>query len=176
MIPSTVYKISPGAFHECENLREVRFCDKIETFVSKVSMREWWDYGRANSSLLTHEFLIRCEVPERFDMIRVDTWQHNICSMLKELPVLDSSSCYLSHDDRKKFQDHLEDIDSELAFYEACFGASSLLELALWKTKIDEMTDQDLSVNMQLQCRNNCGASVIIPLVLSFFLNHDEDE
>jgi hypothetical protein len=102
--------------------------------------------------------------------------------MLNEIPVLDSSSRSVSLADKVAHEVHVEYIESALAFYEACFEASSVLELALWKTKMDaescDVTDGKLSVDMRLQHRNSCGASVIIPHVLSYFFidNSEEDE
>jgi len=64
-------------------------------------------------------------------------------------------------------------IDSKLAGYEWLQDALSLLELTIWKSKIQELynpNNDSLGVNTKSECHINCGASVIIPNVLPFLL------
>eukprot|EP00980_Cylindrotheca_fusiformis_P011490 scaffold2672_cov95-Cylindrotheca_fusiformis.AAC.1 len=44
----------------------------------------------------------------------------------------------------------------------------SLLELCLWKVKIDEVSSKEQTVDREF-CRVHSGASIVIPHVLSFF-------
>jgi hypothetical protein len=45
--------------------------------------------------------------------------------------------------------------------------ATSLMELALWKLKIDEESSP-VSINVRQDCRFTCGANIVIPNVLAF--------
>eukprot|EP00980_Cylindrotheca_fusiformis_P022726 scaffold9646_cov133-Cylindrotheca_fusiformis.AAC.9 len=49
----------------------------------------------------------------------------------------------------------------------------SLVELYLWKTKIDDIVSREQSNVDRESCRINCGASAVIPHVLSFLGNVD---
>eukprot|EP00980_Cylindrotheca_fusiformis_P018131 scaffold5841_cov81-Cylindrotheca_fusiformis.AAC.3 len=51
----------------------------------------------------------------------------------------------------------------------------SLLELFLWKVKIDEVSSEELIVDREF-CRVHSGASIVIPHVLSFFDNLDVED
>ena len=56
--------------------------------------------------------------------------------------------------------------------------ASVLLELAIWKAKIDDTNGQledDITDDLRTECRINCGANVIIPNVLSYLIGNDEE-
>jgi len=78
---------------------------------------------------------------------------------------------------------HLNELLSELEQYETKYhgmiDATSQLELALWNKKIEERLQTrkrhrkakkvDLS-SFRSQCRVSCGASIVIPLVLSYLL------
>ena len=64
---------------------------------------------------------------------------------------------------------HFDSIDSELSAYEG----STMLELAIWKSKIEEQTDGVIDVldaEMKMECRINSLWKVdfIVPNVLSF--------
>ena len=83
---------------------------------------------------------------------------------------------------------YFDTLSSKLAIYESEYhqlqDAAFLLELALWKSKIDEsMAMQNDTAHTKWQCRINCGADVIIPNVLPFLIadekkdnGNDEDE
>ena len=67
-------------------------------------------------------------------------------------------------------------IHSKLISYEHEYhqlkDATFLLELALWKTKIDQtgQTGEQITADTKSQCRVNCGADVIIPNVLPYLI------
>ena len=68
-------------------------------------------------------------------------------------------------------------IHSKLVYYELAKDATYLLELALWKSKIDQsmqninndQMEDDAADLLREQCRINCGADIIIPNVLSYW-------
>jgi len=49
--------------------------------------------------------------------------------------------------------------------------ASSLLELALWKAKIDKTTAGNVSEDEKARCRMACEANMVVPLVLPYLFN-----
>ena len=72
---------------------------------------------------------------------------------------------------------HFDTIESKLITYEHEYhqlkDATCMLELALWKSKIDESMqtsnlEPEVVAVVRGQCRINCGADVIIPNVLLF--------
>jgi hypothetical protein len=159
-IPSTVIDIDINAFLSCKKL-EVEFCDEFEEFVHKTSLQNWWSakYSNARVGTISHirfvnsmsmfNFLSQRSIPERFDALKVKTWQLNICDMLQW------SADYNA-------------VESQLAAYERLMEVASLLELALWKSKIEEHSESISA--MRSQHRIACGADVIIPNVLPYLL------
>ena len=67
-------------------------------------------------------------------------------------------------------------IHSKLATYEREYrwlkDGAFLLELALWKSKVDEL--DDVIPGMKEQCRVTCGADIIIPNVLPYLIAKEE--
>ena len=170
-IPSTVKEISPYAFSETyyddgdvdddeTNLEWVQFCDDIEEFVSGESLRDWWNNGVSEGETYrTYNFLVQCNVPTRLLLLIETQWQANIHDMLRIIPSI-------SFDD---IDDHFNAIDSKLTAYEIAQGMS-LLELAIWKSKICEQYGSNmgnLSSEMKLLCLYNCGACDIIRSAIS---------
>ncbi len=165
-IPPTVKEISPHTFGDDSgarfyvlfygrtNLERVQFCDYVEEFVSGESIRDWWDNGTSVRSLKMYNFLIRCDIPARLEQLIVRQWQANLHEMLRRIPSVDIVT----------LDDYLNTIDTTLVVYDSLVSdAIPLLELAIWKAKILEQHGVSKS-----QCRIECGASVIIPHVLSF--------
>jgi hypothetical protein len=136
----------------------------MEQFVSGVSLGDWWNNGSTNLSLTlkTYSFLARCNIPARLGRLDARKWETTIHDMLKDIQSVGVDAV----------DDYFDSIDSKLTFFEVV-QSIPLLELAIWKSKI--MTEQkglitdNLSAVMKLQCRDNCGACVIIPSVLSLF-------
>ena len=159
-IPSTVKKIHPKAFGR--DLRTIKFCDEMEEFVSRVSCRDWWDSGISEYSLKTYNFLVRCNVPARLDMLSGTSWQATIQDMFHHIPSVAQGN----------LAEYFNTVDSMLTVYEIAQNMS-LLELAIWKSKICDQYGSNMdnvSGIMRLQSRANCGACVIIPQILPFLL------
>ena len=64
VIPPAVRDIHDMAFIGCTNLTRVKFCDKIEEFVSCDAMSDWWNGGFGKS---------RNEIPFPFPGIPPDS-------------------------------------------------------------------------------------------------------
>jgi hypothetical protein len=65
-------------------------------------------------------------------------------------------------------------IDSKRSVYAELKDAPALLELAIWKSKIDKRTDE--IINMKMECRIDSLSKVVIivPYVLSFVTDDSE--
>lgn len=165
-IPSTVRELCPYTFSCTDGyLEEVQFCDNIEEFVRGESLQNWWGNGILWCSLAIYNFLVRCNVPARLKK-RMRQWQANIYDMLRNIPSDDYEV-----DDICSVEGCFDTIESKLDDYEKLPDPISVLELAIWKSKMAEQHGQDvdnISDMARSQCRDECGASVIIPFVLSF--------
>lgn len=128
-------------------------------------------------------YLIRLTISDRVDNIRVEKWRAAICDEVERLP------------DRGNMRNtELKLIRLKLAFAEYAYDhlkeAAVLLELALWKARVDECSDWvkkrrsardddnpkrakiDDKDGFMYQCRINCGAEVIIRGVLPFLIEN----
>jgi hypothetical protein len=173
MIPPIVKEIHHKAFKRCFNLRSVEFCNEIEVFVSCEAMRVWWNQGVHVRSLSTYCFLVKCNIPVRLGLVRVQRWQAIIYEMLNRIPSIHPRS----------MNSYFRSIESELTLYENLKDSPALLELAIWKSKITEQYGHDNHhhiTNMhkkrrtdsvaKSQCRTDSVAMVriIVPNVISF--------
>ena len=74
---------------------------------------------------------------------------------------------------------HFDKIHSKLVTYKRKYpqlkDATSLLELALWKSKVDELRGGGQTANMKNECRTSCGAAIIIPNVLPYLIGDEEE-
>jgi hypothetical protein len=141
----------------------VRFCDEIEEFVSGESMRHWWNNGVHESCLMMYSFFVRCNIPERVGLLLPRMWQSNIHDMLGGIPSISSEG----------LDSYFRSIDSKLSVYDKLKDAPSLLELAIWNSKIIERTDGNidlLDADMKIECRTDSLTMdvIIVPNVLSF--------
>jgi hypothetical protein len=67
-IPPAI-RVIREAFDDCLQLTNVRFCNKIEEFVSVELMQDWWNHGVRERSLSTYCFLVRCNIPQRLGLV-----------------------------------------------------------------------------------------------------------
>ena len=134
-----------------------------------LSLQEWWDRGVPSPSLSVYTFLALHEIPQRLGMLKAEKWRNDVLEMLRDIP----SHCYCCSMHRFCHAIHFR-----LEYYEVLKNASSELELALWKSKItqhDQLVERKNTITLRTvqrsDLRMNCGATVIIPLVLSFLLS-----
>jgi hypothetical protein len=65
-------------------------------------------------------------------------------------------------------------IDSKLSVYAELKDAPVLLELAIWKSKIDERTDGIIDMKMECRIDSLSMVIIIVPYVLSFVTDDSE--
>ncbi|KAL3756558.1 hypothetical protein ACHAWU_009952 [Discostella pseudostelligera] len=165
-IPSTVYSIHKRAFSKCPKLVAVKFSEEIEALVCypREMQRNWWNEGVPKHALRVYCLLAGSNIPKRLAKLRVEKWRIQIETMIKRLPSIPS----------KDLESYHESIVSKLAVYERLQKIVPLLELAIWKSKlVEEFPTNDAILSdkaIRLHHRINCGASVIIPNVVSFLL------
>jgi hypothetical protein len=165
-IPASVKKIFGDAFANCPMLASVEFCKEIEDFVSQAPVQDWWTRGsHDHKTLIVYSFLAEKGIPGRLSKMK-GKWWNNIHDMLKRLHSIEKNK-------ETKYRDA---IDAKLTVYEELRDVASELELAPWKSKIAESYPMvaNLNTTMKAEYRMNCGASVIIPNVLSFLLSTAE--
>mmetsp|Transcript_37666 Transcript_37666/g.64239 ORF Transcript_37666/g.64239 Transcript_37666/m.64239 type:complete len:751 (-) Transcript_37666:6-2258(-) len=139
----------------------------------------WWRDDDPEASLEIFRFLVKCKIPERVAAIRMrKSW-------------LDIRKCVLLIPPRGSFVTRqvlyqcFDVIHSKLLAYEQFKESLSLLELALWKSKIDQSMHSHSSIRNNLHTNNqhgsdvkgqyrvNCGADVVIPNVMEFLLDKE---
>ena len=149
-IPPSVREIDDEAFRGCLSLTTVQFCDDIEEFVSSGSMRDWWNHGVHEKCLSTYCLLVHFNILQRVHLVRARMWQTNIHGMLMHIPSICPG---LS---RNCLDLYFDSIDSKLSVYENLNDAPTLLELAIWKSKIMEQTNGNIDLltdEMKMECR-----------------------
>jgi hypothetical protein len=143
----------------------------MEEFVSGESVRDWWNHGSSDDkNLWMYSFFAHQTIPGRLSKIKASKWFLDIHEMLKQIPGAIEAS---------KQEKYGEVITSKLATYENLRDVATFLELGLWKSKIlehhaDPASARDLCDVTKAEHRLNCGASIIIPNVLSFLLTTGE--
>ena len=170
-IPKSGTYIHPQAFHHCPRLTEVRFCDEVDQLVREASIESWWNHGVSDLALRTYSLLVEYGIPDRLMLIKATNWRGRIHSMVERIPTIESQC----------LKEYVHSIDSKLSSYERAKDIASVLELAVWKANIITMVEQQCDHTntcktnisyreMKSGCRITCGATVIIPHVLSFLV------
>ena len=153
--------LQQGCLSDLKNVNWKLVC---EEFVEPLKGR--WRRGSRLHSLYTFRFLVKCSIPERLHMIGVRKWRTEIQKSVGSLSSVGYSG----------LPTHCDLIHYKLLSYENEYcqlkDATFLLELALWKSKIDQtlQTGEQLAADMKEECRINSGADVIIPNVLPFLI------
>lgn len=163
-IPVSVTNIEGNAFDNCQSLVAIMFCTDVEDLVIELALSDWYDPQFDKDWKQVYLFLMSCKIPKRLGLISTKKWRDDICDMVRRFACVHSD----------KFRLYCEVITSRLDNYIALKDAASLLELALWKSKIAEQCSDLISENIssiRSKARYNCGATVIIPNVLSFLVD-----
>ena len=110
-------------------------------------------------------FLVKYNIPERANSLGVRKWQMAIENSVE---MSNDSTVYLG-----RIRGYLIECEHE---YQWLTEAAFLLELAVWKSAVDESAAT--TIDMRRQCRIRCGAGIIIPNILPFLIApaFDEDE
>jgi hypothetical protein len=133
------------------------------------------------------KYLVMCGLSTRVEALPFKVWRDCISNMIQ-------NSNFKSHGDyqNSNFENYGDNLDilrgirSKLAYFEDEFPqlkeTTTILEIALWKMKMNEKSHQDIATQSQKkmktdesstpqQCRVTCGADVVIGHVLPFLIS-----
>ena len=139
-----------------------------EEFVQPL--KGWWRPGdKRCDSMKAFQFLIKHRVAERSSAILVQKWRMDIQLSVERISSTASSKLAALFD---TIRSKLETYERE---YPQLMEGAFLLELALWKSKIDQLEDGTAG-NARGECRINCGADITIPNVLPYLIAIHQEE
>jgi len=112
----------------------------------------------------TFIYLLRASITDRLDILGIRRWRIDLENCIKSLP-----------EEGKNKMRETRAVYDRLATYESIKEGTSILELALWKAKIDDNSRNKRArvgegVSYKEQCRVNCGADIVIRNVLPYLL------
>jgi hypothetical protein len=116
-------------------------------------------------------FLVQCSISDRLQSIGLKGWREEIVNMTESIPFNAKRA-------------HLMIIRSKLATYECGYRrlkeATTMLELALWKAKMNGSKSNNTrgrrkkmkidEQGLRNQCRISCGSDIVIQHVLPYLL------
>jgi hypothetical protein len=118
------------------------------------------------------QYLVMCGMSTQVEALAFKVWRDYITSMIQ---TADFNGCY-NLANLREIQSILAHLEGELSQLKE---VTTILELALWKMKMNEKSHQDIATQSQKriktdeastrqQCRVKCGADVVIGYVLPF--------
>ena len=106
----------------------IHFCEEIEEFVALLSIQEWWNHGRSELAVCTHNHLVLHSIPQQTGAMGMTRWRTNIHAMICQIPSIASSQ------GSRCLTRHFHIIGTILSDYECCQAdIAPLLMLGLWK-------------------------------------------
>lgn len=186
----TVKDIGVAAFFCCEQLTDAEFGDNLER-VGKRAFRRCFNLRRIVMPLKKRvldcdvfnycENLVRVDfignVLETVSFLSMHSWRNDIEEQIKWvnrfLPTISSSMKTMA------LQQWIESILDKLNYYKTehyklLKEAATDLELALWKTKLENERVQVWDKRQREECRFVCKSNIVIPSVVSFLLIPEE--
>jgi len=118
---------------------------------------------RRYTSIETFRYLLQISITKRLDSLDVKRFQVDMENSINAVSLA------------KGREEDTRAVYDRLAAYEIAKEGASILELALWKDKIDESHSKRARVDAEVvsyrdQCRINCGAGIIIRNVLPYLV------
>ena len=112
------------------------------------------------TDIKTFRYLLRASITRRLGSLDIEICRIDLEKRIDSFP-----------DKTNLREDKAKELYSILATHESIKEGTSILELALWKAKIDDICNEnDGDVSYRDQCRVNSGADIVIPNVLSYLL------
>ena len=128
-------------------------------------------FNRPTSSIKTFRYLLHASISDRLDSLNVRRWRIELEKCVNEFP------------DKVSVRGEVASaLYAKLETYESLKEGTLVLELALWKAKIDECVSRDISqhcnkrarvdneISYKDQCHVSCGADIVLPNVLRYLL------
>ena len=107
-------------------------------------------------------FWLKLDISSRLASLERQEWRDELESLIEDCPVGNTSRAH------KERMNVVESLHWRLEAYEI-YGVMWLLELALWKARMESGGGQD--GESRTQCRVTCGIPVVVPKVAAFLLN-----
>ena len=121
-------------------------------------------YYKPHTSIETFRYLLRLSISDRLDMLDVERFQVDLENDINVLLKMNTT-----YRDTKT-----QAVYTKLVTYESIKEGTSILELALWKAKIDESRNKRARVGGEVdyrgQCRINSGEDIVIRNVMPYLL------
>lgn len=130
--------------------------------MAELSLSDWYDHGMNEDWLQVYSLLAQNQIPDFLNMITTAEWKGRLLDVIRRFQFINFHRFY-------GYCDYIQ----RLVDYITLREAASLLEFALWKSKIAEQCYELDSVEcnaMRSDARYNCSAAVVIPNVLSFLV------
>ena len=112
------------------------------------------------------QYLLQISISKRLDSLCNSRWLVDLENCIK-------SFSDTTHGAKKRDRD-TQAVYDRLATYESIKEGTAVLELAIWKAKIDEGRNKrarvDCQVSYKEQCRVNCGADIVMRNVLPYLM------
>ena len=151
-----------------------QYCE-MQSVVMELAAYDGSQFSRPPSSAETFRYLLHVSIADRLDSLCVRRWRIELEKCVNEFP-----------DKASVRENETKALYAKLETYESLREGTSVLELALWKAKIDEMDSTnnystglvqcnkrarvDNEVSYKDQCRINCGADIVVRNVLRYLL------
>mmetsp|Transcript_28419 Transcript_28419/g.46125 ORF Transcript_28419/g.46125 Transcript_28419/m.46125 type:complete len:306 (+) Transcript_28419:130-1047(+) len=186
----TVKNIGVAAFFCCEQLTDAEFGDALERVETRAFRR---CFNLRRIAIPLKKFLLDCDVFNYCEnLVKVDfignvyktmsflsmySWRNDIEEQIKWinrfLPTTSSNMKTVA------LQQWIESILEKLKYYKTehyklLKEASTDLELALWKTKLENERVQLWDKRQREDCRFVCKSNIVIPSVISFLMIPEE--
>ena len=138
--------------------------------IAEVERRRHININALSTSIEAFRYLLRISINKRLDSLAVGKWldelENNISTFPDDKDTFPKQT-YKREEDTKALYDRL-------ATYESIKEGTSIIELALWKAKVDDSRNKrariDEDVSYKKQCRVNCGADIIIKNMLPYLI------
>ena len=157
-------------------------CD-MQTIVMELAAHDTSQakFDKKCTPIETFRYLLRVSISKRFDSLNVRNWCTELEKSINEFPA------YLTRKVATVREKEARALFAKLSLYESLKECTSILELALWKAKIDEIVSADnhgkvleqcikkvstdyVTISQREQCRISCGADIVLRNVLRYLL------
>jgi len=129
-----------------------------------LDKKQWAFQNGKYTRIETFRYLFQVSITKRLDLLGIGRWREELENRVSSLPRYGLRV--------SKREEDTKAVYDRLFTYESIKEATSVLELALWKTKIDDSrnkrTRTEENDSYKEQCRINCGADIIIRNVLPY--------
>jgi len=176
-------RVSSTIIRNLLDVQKESFPDQIidwDTVLENFSIDLTWPYNKDDVWAKTFRFLLECSISKRINAIGIKQLREDMFEYLRKKVPTPANMPNTEESDRLTAS--ITAAESKLASYETEYHtlkeATSLLELALWKNKLDDYCNEGEKRRskrprieesaVREQSRINCGADIVIEHVLPY--------